>query len=101
MGWNTMGPFTTINAKKKAYWHTTFKDALFVGPIAVVANIFASNSDYGDNFGKLTVGDLAVEAIEGNSNEPGALWPVSFKYTYTITNDDASPLVFNVAVGTF
>ena len=101
MGWSASGSFTTAAATQPLYWTTVFNDATFVGPIAVVANIYADNNIYGNNFGTMTVSDLKVSATQGNPAEPGALWPVSFEYFFTITNDTSNPLVFNVAVGTF
>jgi|GEM_PF-3067289 len=101
MGWSVLGKFTTIKAKKSLSWHYFHSGSQFVGPIVVVANIYADNNAYGNNFGTMTVSDLKVSATEGNPAEPGALWPVSFEYFFTVTNDTSNPLVFNVAVGTF
>jgi hypothetical protein len=101
MPWNTSGPFTTIKAKSTLNWRTVFSGSAFIGPIVVVPNIYASNDEYGDNFGTLSVADLSVSATAGNASEPDALWPVSFAYHYTITNNDSNPIVFNVAIGTF
>jgi len=101
MPWSTHGSFTTIKANSSVWWHWTFTGAQFVGPIAVIPNIYATDDEYGDNFGTLSVGDLQVTATSGNASEPGALWPVSFEYHFQITNNDPNPIAFNVAIGTF
>jgi len=101
MGWNVVGKFATIKANKSSHWHYIPTGSAFVGPIAVVPNIYAANNAHGNNFGTMTVSNIKISAIEGNSAEPGAFWPVSFKYFFTLTNDSSNPLVYNAAIGTF
>jgi hypothetical protein len=97
MGWSTAGPFTTAAANQTLHWTSVFPGAGFVGPIAVAAN-FAGGDE---NFGELTPGNITVEAIEGNSSEPNAYYPVTYKYLYAIVNDSPWPLLYNIAIGTF
>jgi len=97
MGWQLSGNFTTAAANATLYWWTVFNGSAFVGPLTVAPN-FAGGDE---NFGQLTVGDMTVEATEGNAAEPNAYYPVSFTYEYPITNDSPWPLSYNVALGTF
>ena len=101
MAWSVHGTLTTLKAKTPSFWSWHFSGSAFVGPIAVVPNIYADNNNFGDNFGTMGVSDVKVSAASGNPSEPGALWPVSFTYHFTITNDSPNSLVYNVAIGTF
>ncbi|MGF6641403.1 hypothetical protein [Paraburkholderia sp. MM6662-R1] len=97
MAWFNSGSFTTAAAKQTLYWTTTFGGALFNGPIAVAANFEGGD----ENFGDLTAGNITVSAVEGNSSEPDAYYPVSFSYSFPIVNDSPWPLAYNLAIGTF
>jgi hypothetical protein len=97
MAWSVSGGFAAAAANQILNCWAVFNSPVFVGPIAVAPNFAGGN----ENFGQLTTGDIAVQAVEGNPNEPNAYYPVSFTYLYSTTNDNPRPLVHNVMIGTF
>jgi hypothetical protein len=97
MGYQQWGGATTAAANQVLYWKLEFNGSYFGGPIAVAPDFEGGD----ENFGILTVGNMSVEAVEGNPAEPGAYYPATITYHCTITNESAWPLSYSASVGTF
>jgi hypothetical protein len=98
--YRNQGPLTTVAPNQALSWTTTFPGANFVGPIAVCADIPAIRGPNGNNInpGAASSGDVTVSAAIGSSGMENS---VVFGYSYTITNVNPFPLMYQIAIGRF
>jgi hypothetical protein len=115
MPWSSVGGFATCNPGVTLIWTITPNivkpdgNSPFLGPIGVAASIPSAKNGAAvglaedqDTFyvGSVTTGDVTVKVSWVPVGDFGE-YILSYQYTANTTNNGPSPLVFNLAIGTF